>query len=39
MMQRAALPWWLEPLRNSGINLLEIGGPLNGWMGGRLLRE
>ncbi|CCH79179.1 hypothetical protein BN12_4040011 [Nostocoides japonicum T1-X7] len=39
IQQQTALPGWLEPLRNSGANLLEIGGPLNSWMGGRLLRE
>jgi hypothetical protein len=39
IQQQTALPRWLEPLRNSGANLLEIGSPLNSWMGGRLLRE
>jgi hypothetical protein len=39
IQQQTQLPAWLEPLRNSGLNLLEIGGPLNSWMGGQLLRE
>ena len=31
--------WIPRGLRNAGFNLLEIPGPLNTWMGGRLWRE
>ena len=31
--------WIPRGLRNTGFNLLEIPGPLNNWMGGRLGRE
>jgi hypothetical protein len=31
--------WVPQGIRNSGLNLLEIPGSLNNWMGGRMARE